>query len=225
MGARQALCIVLGAAALAGCAGWNDVTSDAISYGVWPDGRVPGTYVFERSPSQQAQPGLQDSLEQSAAPALAAAGFRLAATRGDADVVVQIGARITRQDYYGPWNDPLWWRGYGYGPYWGGPWAGAYGRYGPYGWNSMWTNRTEYEREVALMLRDRATGQPLYEARARSDSYTSGSTAVLSAMYNAALAGFPHASNTSKRVTVPLVSSPNPEPPRAGSAGPTAVPP
>jgi hypothetical protein len=220
------LLAALAVAVLAGCAGIAELQSEVVSYGSWPSARAPGSYVFERSPSQQAHAALQDSLEQSAAPALAAAGFQAATDRARADVVVQIGARSMLQ-YYGAWGDPWWWRGYGYAPYWRGAWWGPYpyGPWGPYhrygygyGWGGMWPEYSEYEREVALLIRDRASGEPLYETRARSNGYRAADTTVLSAMYRAAMSGFPQVQPAGQVVVLPLVPAP-PVPPAAQTGG------
>ena len=40
------------AAALAGCASFNEITADVASFGEWPAGRAPGTFGFDRLPSQ-----------------------------------------------------------------------------------------------------------------------------------------------------------------------------
>ena len=70
----------------------------------------PGTYAFDRLPSQQAQPESQQRLEDAAHQALAALGFTAAPAGATPDVLVQLGARVTRYDS-APWADPWWWRG------------------------------------------------------------------------------------------------------------------
>jgi hypothetical protein len=60
-----------------------------------------------------------------------------------------------------------------------------------------------YEREVAVLLRDRASGKPLFEARASSDGYTQGAE-LLQAMFDAALKDFPATGLNPRSVTVPL---------------------
>ena len=94
---RAALAVVL-AGLLAGCASLNTVTSEVATYGDWPAGRAAGRYAFERLPSQQAQPQRQAELEAAAARALELAGFSAAGDASQADVIVQLGARITRTD-------------------------------------------------------------------------------------------------------------------------------
>jgi len=179
---------------LTGCAGVRTVDSDVNSYSQWPAGRKPSNYAFERLPSQQAQPQVQDSLEAAARDALAKAGFTEATNPSTADVTVQLGARINRYDR-SPWEDPFWFRG----PYWH---SHRYGWWGP-GLGPYYA-APRYEREVAVLIRDRKTGQPLYESRASNESLSSGDSATLAAMYEAALKDFPQTAVNPRRVSVQL---------------------
>lgn len=184
------------AATLAACAAMNTVTSEVATFGDWPAGRAPGRYAFERLPSQQAQARRQADLEAAAARALEAAGFKAAPDAAQADVMVQIGARISRTDI-SPWDDPLWWR-WG-GTYWRHPGWRSHPRSAFYyaNFNSGWYTR--YERNVAVLLRDRATSTPLYEAHAQTDGSTAGDSALLAAMFEAALKDFPAAGASNPR--------------------------
>ena len=56
----------------------------------------------------------------------------------------------------------------------------------------------------SVLMRDRGTGAPLYEARASSDGNTAGGAEVLGAMYRAALFDFPRSGVNPRSVTVPL---------------------
>lgn len=190
--------IALGAAvlALAGCASMNSVTSEVASYGEWPTGRAPGTYAIERLPSQKAHESELGLLEPGARHALEQAGFKPAADAADADVVVQLGGRMTRTDYV-PWEDPLWWR---WGPhYWHRP--GYYWRPG-WAWPPQYD--TQYDQEVALLIRDRRTSTPLYEAHATNASSMRPSQAVVDAMFQAAMKDFPNAVPKAHRISVSL---------------------
>ena len=191
-----AAALALAAGTLAGCAAMNTVTSEVATFGDWPAGRAPGRYAFERLPSQQAQAQRQADLEATAARALEAAGFKAAPDAAQADVIVQIGARISRTDV-SPWDDPLWWR-WG-GTYWRHPGWRSHPRSAFYyaNFNSGWYTR--YERNVAVLLRDRATSTPLYEAHAQTDGITAGDSALLAAMFEAALKDFPAAGATNPR--------------------------
>lgn len=196
------------AAVLAGCATVKDVSSDVSSFGDWPADRAPGTYAFERLPSQQAQAETTDLLEAAAAPALERAGFRRAAEGQQPDVLVQVGARDSRNATQ-VWDDPLWWYGgYGYGYGYGH--GRGYGRYGPwgpgyygYGYGGRY-GRTRYESQVALLIRDRATGKPLHETRAAAESYSRADAAMFGALFSAALVDFPRLGVNPRRVVVEL---------------------
>lgn len=182
---------------MAGCAGFKTVTSEVSTYGDWPAGRAAGSYAIERLPSQQAaKTDAQQMIEGSASLALQAAGFVPAAAGAPPDVVVQIGARVTRQER-APWDDPLWWN-----PRFS-RWA-VVGWPGPYWATRMRLDTPEYQREVGVLIRDRVTGQPLYEARARNDGITSGGQTMLTAMFTAALKEFPKVQNESHDVDVTL---------------------
>ena len=53
-----------------------------------------------------------------------------------------------------------------------------------------------------MLIRDRASGEPLYEARARNDGVTNGGAPVLTAMFAAALKEFPKVQNEPHDVDV-----------------------
>ena len=182
-------------ALLAGCGTLSQLGADVSTFGEWPAGRAPGSYAFERLPSQQAQADETAVLEAAAMPALAAAGFVPVAAGAEPEVLVQVGARVNRSDR-SPWDDPLWWGGYGswrHGP-WRGPNWGA----------SLRIESQRYEREVALLIRDRASSKPLFEARASSEGFDSRATPVLKPLFAAALMDFPRTGINPRRVRVPL---------------------
>ena len=183
----------LALAALAGCASLNSVDSDVSTYSRWPAGRQPASYRFERLPSQQAHPQQAQVLEDSARRAIEGAGF-VAAPEGTApDVSIQIGARITETDR-SPFDDPYWYGGVG--PFHRSVLYGRYSRpfWGPRPgyWGPGYYDLPYYEREVAVLIRDKKTGEPLYEARANSDGTSRAVTSLLPAMFSAALKDFPN---------------------------------
>lgn len=186
----------LSLAALGGCATVNQLTAEVSTFGNWPAGRKPGSYAFERLPSQQARADLMQQLEDAAAPALARAGFRQVAAGAEPEVLVQVGLRISRADNP-PWDDPLWWPG-GFGTWRHGPWRGPY-------WGIAWrSDPARYDREVALLLRDRSSGAPLFEARASSESFQRSAGNAMAPLFQAALADFPATGVNPRTVTVPL---------------------
>ena len=187
-------------AALAGCAALDSVTSEVSSFGEWPAGRKPGSYAFERLPSQQAQAAQAESLEKAARSAMQKAGFQPAAAGQEPDVLVQLGARFTRT-VRSPWDDPLWWQG-GFGRWHRGPWIGP-----------SWSLRLQlepprYSHEVALLLRDRSSGKPLYETRASTDGASRAGAGVVAAMFEAALVDFPRPALNPRQVTVAVSKEP-----------------
>jgi hypothetical protein len=190
---RHLLLSAAALAALSACSGPYTIRSEVSSFGNWPAERQPGSYAFERMPSQQQQGARQTELEEAARAGLEKAGFKPAADAKSADVLVTLGVRVSEQ--YAPWDDPLWWRWGGninywrYGAYWRpyGLYGRGFGGYGPYGYGP----ERRYDREVALLLRDRSSSEPLYEARASSDGLTVGDAQLVSAMFEAAMSDFP----------------------------------
>ncbi len=187
----------LGALALlaSGCASLNTIHSQVSSFGEWPAGRAPGTYAFERLPSQASQPEITQSLEAAARPGLAKAGFQPVAPGQTPSVLVQVGTRSSRAER-GPWEDPLWWRG-GVGHYRRGPWAGPHWGLG------LHLEPPRYEHEVALLLRDATNSKPLFEARASYEG-TGGGVGVAQALFEAALMDFPKTGVNPRSVRVVL---------------------
>ena len=230
-------CGLLALVVAAGCASFYAIDSDVSSYGTWPADRAAGTYVFDRLPSQSAHAARQARLEAAAAGALAQAGFRPAAEGAPADVTVQVGARIDVTEIV-PWADPLWWHGPYFGPsyivrgpgpvprpWWGpGPWVGP--GPGPF-WGPFGYERDQrYSRQVAVLIRDRATGLPLYEAHAETSGSTSGGDRLMSAMFAGALAEFPHAEarpHTVRTMLPPLPGDPAQAPAPAAPAASVPV--
>jgi hypothetical protein len=181
---------------LGGCAALNTVNAEVSTFGTWPTERKASTYAFDRLPSQQARGEQQLQIETEAARALEAAGFKLAEKPADADVMVQLGARVSRQDR-SPWDDPFW------APAWGSRWSMT--PWSRPGWRwTMVPVRPEFQREVAVLLRDRRSGEALYEARASNDGATEGGTMMLGALFSAALKDFPAVQGEPHSVSVVL---------------------
>ena len=190
------LALMCSATVLAGCAGMNSVSNDVYSFGDWPSGRAPGSFAFDRLPSQQALGEETDRVEAAARPALERAGFVPAAQGQSPDVLVQVGARSTRSDR-GVWDDPFWWRGgFGYSRH--GPWFGP-----SWGWQARY-DMPRVQREVAVLIRDRASGKPIFEARATNETMISTDAETLSAMFEATLVDFPRLGVNPRRVVVPV---------------------
>lgn len=186
---------LLAVAALVGCAALNHLNSDVSTYSQWPSDRKPASYAFERLPSQQARPQQQQRLEDAARRAIEGVGFTPAADNKVADVSVQLGARVAANDR-SPYDDPFWWRGGLYHARYGrGAWGHGFG---------LGFSSPTYEREVALLIRDRKSGQALYEARATNDGGSPSIDSLLPAMYEAALKDFPGGGVNPRRVSTEI---------------------
>ncbi|AKJ27262.1 DUF4136 domain-containing protein [Caldimonas brevitalea] len=187
---------------LVGCSTTRLVESDVNSYTQWPENRQPGSFSFERLPSQQARPAEQSKLEALATPALQKAGFRLA-PGGPGDVTIQVGLSET---YYqgAPWDDP----------YWGSPW----GPWGYYGYGGMYHGRRRsavgvgvawsapspyYVFDAAVLIRDAKTKQVLYESHAKHDGRWADD-ALRATLFEAALQDFPRPAISPRRVRIEL---------------------
>jgi hypothetical protein len=196
---RLALAALAATAALAlsACSGPYTVTADVSSYGSWPADRKTGSYAFERLPSQQQSEEAgkrQAALEDAAKAALAKAGLTPATDAATADVVVTLGARVSAYDPV-PWDDPLWWR-------WRGRLVSPRYGYGGWGWRHDPVFDRRYDRAVAVLVRDRASGTALFEAHASNEGATIGSETLLGALFEAAMTGFPATTPQSHCVSV-----------------------
>lgn len=192
--------MALGLLALGGCASLNTLSAEVASFGSWPAQRAPGTFAFDRLPSQSARADAQAQMEEAALPALEAAGFSLAPPGAEPQFLVQIGARLTRFDR-SAWDDPLWRRG-GFGPW--HPATLPPAAWPAWRWPGPYAGLPIYQREVAILIRERASGAPLFEARAFNDSTAPGQRSWFAAMYAAAMSGFPQVQESPTRVSVPL---------------------
>lgn len=179
---------------LGGCASVRVVESEVQTFSSLTALPAQLTFRFERLPSQQAQDSRQVEVERMAEVALSRVGLK----RDDAQAHygVQLGVRVERDDRV-DWND-VWWYG-----------SGIRGRrFGHVGhWPALWMQTTPwYQREVSLALRDTTTGQVVYETRAVEESTWSDTANLLPAMFSAALAEFPAATQgvRPRKVELPL---------------------
>lgn len=182
------LSLLLAAALLTGCASSFRLDNEVRSFSSLPAVPASPAYRFERLPSQQnAQ---QAQIEAWADPALFRAGLK----RDDAAprYSVQVVARVQR--ILSPWADP--WDG------WGGGFGPGFGP-GPY-WMSPFGRMEQpwYRREASVILRELATQKVVYESHAVSDGPWADNTAVIPAMFDAALQGFPDAPQGVRRVAI-----------------------
>ena len=167
---------------LGGCASVRTLDSEVQSFSTLAAVPAVPTYRFERFPSQQAQPQRQAEVEAMAEQALTRVGMR----RDDAQAryTVQLGVRV-QQDERIDWNEG----------WWVGPdlrrWNAGYWRR----WPSPGLAATPwYVREVSLALRDKVSGQVVYETHAQEEGVWSDTPQLLPALFRAALRDFPAAS-------------------------------
>ena len=161
---------------LSGCASTYTLDNRVQSFSQLADFSTPAAYRFERLPSQEHVN--QAQLEALVDPVLYQAGFR----RDDANprYSVSVSASIVR--VLSPWADP-WWNG--------GGWGYGYGRH--YGFYGMWSGMDYpwYHRTVAVIIRELSSNRVVYETRAMNDGPWSDHANVLTAMFQAAMQGFP----------------------------------
>jgi hypothetical protein len=191
---KTVITLAIAAAALGGCASMNQLTSDVTSYTQWPAARQPGSYVFERLLSQLARPDEQQRLEEAARPAIEAAGFRPAADAASADFSVQLTANVIGNER-SRFDDPFYWPGGMFYSHFGrGRWGFGTGLgFGP--------DVVFYEREVAVLIRDRKSGLPVYESRAANVGASPAINSLLQPMFEAAMKDFPNGGVSPRRVT------------------------
>lgn len=190
------LVLVLG---LAGCSGMRIVDSDVTAFATStpPAVVLPAPYRFERLPSQQANAAGTAALEALAEPELARAGLR----RDDAAPLyaLQLDLRVIR-DPQAPWDDPRYIAGVAV-PY---PITMRYGVMMRHYALDLRFDMPYYRRELGLVLRRLSDGVVVFESRARHDGRWHDDGAVLPAMLQAALQGFPTPPPGTRRVVIEI---------------------
>ena len=199
---RWAIVVVMAATAglLGGCASINTLRSEVSTFGSWPEGRQPGTYAFDRLPSQEVRAENQRALEDAARSAIERAGFKAVELGQKPEFLVQLGARISAAQR-SPFDDPFYWHpGLTQHFRYRSPRSGFY-------WTHAWDRSLEasqVDREVTLLIRDAADNQVLYEARASNFGYAYATSTWLPTMFNAALTDFPRSISATRVVVTPL---------------------
>lgn len=186
--------LALALAALSGCATGYLLDNEVQSFSHLQGLPAQPTYRFERLPSQQADPA-QTQLEAFADQALFNAGLK----RDDRAprYGVQVTARVQRM--LSPYADP-------YDP-WGWGWGGGIGlggRHGGVGFGFGWPRMEQpwWQREVNVIVRELASSRVVYETRAVNSGPWLDNSAVLPAMFQAALQGFPNPPQGPRRVDI-----------------------
>ena len=186
---------------VAGCSGLRLVENDVTAFHHWsaaPPG--PGTaYRFERLPSQQVLGSQQDYVEGITRTALARVGMDLNPATARYSVQVRVSTQvIERLPYDGAGYD-----GFGFAS--PGVFLSGGNRGASVGMSlPMRFSEPYYRRELTLLMRDLGTSQVVFETRALSDGVQSETLAVLSAMLEAALRGFPQPPSGPRRIHVEI---------------------
>ncbi|MBT9476044.1 DUF4136 domain-containing protein [Polaromonas sp.] len=198
----SALCTVaVLALSMAGCSTARLVDSDVTAFSRWSAAPpAPGTpYRFERLPSQQTFAAQQDQVEALARTALAKVGLDLNPTVARYSVQVVLATLVLERAPYG---------GAGYGGF-GFPMPGFFLGGGSRGASlgmsfPMHFPEPYFKRELSILMRELSTGQIVFETRAVHDGVWSDTLAVLPAMLDAALMGFPQPPPGTRRVNVEI---------------------
>jgi Domain of unknown function (DUF4136) len=156
----------------------------------------PMTFRFERLLSQQALGEPQERLEAIVQDELARVG--MLRDEAAARYSVSYDVRVTR-DPRAPWDDP---------PRWGGLYRDIIvtpsGTVVHVPLAPILFETPYYRREVQLLVRRLSDGVLVFESRARHDGRWSDDAAVLPAMFEAALRGFPDPPQGVRRVDVEI---------------------
>lgn len=186
---------------MAGCSTARLVDSDVTAFSRWSAAPpAPGTpYRFERLPSQQTFAAQQDQVEALARTALAKVGLDLNPTVARYSVQVILATLVLERAPYG---------GPGYGGF-GFPMPGFFLGGGTRGTSlgmsfPMYFPEPYFKRELNILMRELSTGQIVFETRAVHDGVWSDTLAVLPAMLDAALLGFPQPPPGTRRVNVEI---------------------
>lgn len=175
---------------LTGCAGMRIVDSDVTAFSAWTAAPpAPGTrYKFERLPSQTAA-AQQDQIEALTATSLSKVGMALSPIETRYSVQVLLTTEQLWRYSSGGFG------GFGFG---GGRGA-SIGLSFPLNLGEPY-----YKRSVSLFVRDLTTQKVVFETRAVHDGVWSDGLAVLPAMLDSALLGFPQPPAGVRRINVEI---------------------
>lgn len=177
--------------ALSGCAGVRLVDTEVRSFTSAPPIPRGASYRFERLPSQQADAFAQERLENLALQALRQVGLQRQDSTAHYSVQVSYGLKV---DPHAPGEQSRDAWGLGWSLGWGvrsGNVAVAanvpFGQLPGFGIPQP----SYYWRQVSLIIRNLSTQQVVFETHAAHDGPWSDSEAILPALFEAALRGFP----------------------------------
>ena len=183
---------------LAGCSGLRIVESDVTAFSAWtsaPPG--PNTpYRFERLPSQQVQAAQQDLIEGSAIASLAKVGLVIDPAKARLAVTITANTQLAART------------GYGYGApnvfLGAGNFGSSVGFSFPFGgpFATPYPADLYYLREIRIQMRDLTDQKVVFETTALSDTPWGDGYALLPAIIDAALLGFPQPPPGTRRIKV-----------------------
>ena len=179
----QAAIVLIATLFLTACSGLRVVDSDVTAFSAWATTPpVPGTpYKFERLPSQQSANAQQDRIEALATTSLSKVGMALRPADARYSVQVLLVTDIVQRQ-----PEP----GFGWGgtgvSLGGGSRGMSIGLSFPIG-----IGYSHHRRTVSILMRELASQQVVFETRALHDSPWDDAFAVLPAMLDSALLGFP----------------------------------
>ncbi len=176
---------------LTGCASTRLVDAQVNSFTAQP-AQTLTQYRFERLPSQQADPTAQARLELLAEQALTKVGLTRA---DDASLSVQVSALQRQENGTGSGLNIGMSLGWVMGN--GSVSIGSPGALFP-GIDAQ----SRYWRQVSLVMRERSTQTVQFEGHVSHEGIWSDSDTILRALFDAALKGYPHSPNGTRRVAV-----------------------
>ena len=199
---KTVLSIVTVAFFAAGCSSMRLVDSDVTAFSDWRKAPpTPGTpYRFERLPSQQALGPQQDAVEGMARTALARVGMELNPPAARYSVQTVINTQMVDRGIY---DGGFGYGGFGFGG--GGVFLGGGNRGVGFGLSlPMRFPEYYFKRELTLQMRDLQTNHIAFESRALHDGVWSDTLAVLPALLDSALSGFPQPPQGPRRINVEI---------------------
>ena len=194
----QAATVLIAVLFLTGCSGMRIVDSDVTAFSAWTAAPpAPGTrYKFERLPSQTAATQ-QDRIEALATTSLSKVGMAFSPADARYSVQVLLTTEIV-QRYPSPGLS-----GFGFGGAsvfaGGGNLGSSVGLSFPIGFGEPY-----YKRSLSLLMRDLTTQKVVFETRALHDGVWGDGFAVLPAMLDSALLGFPQPPAGTRRINVEI---------------------
>lgn len=192
----QTAIILIATLLLSACSSMRVVDSDVTAFSAWTAAPpAPGTrYRFERLPSQQSANTQQDRIEALATTSLSKVGMALSPADARYSVQVLLMTEIVQR-----YPEP----GFGFGgpgvSIGGGSRGTSIGLSFPIGFGESY-----YKRTASILMRELASQKVVFETRALHDGPWGDAFAVLPAMLDSALLGFPQPPAGTRRINVEI---------------------